>query len=259
MHLLDEQILIKGSLIFVRIGSMLFTMPFFGDSNVPIPIKIIITLSITFGLFSIVPEPVVGQNIRGVFDLFFVLLKEIILGISIGFLTSMIFDGIVMAASLVGYQMGFGTATLMMPGASSQMNSFTAFHRLLVLLLFLSLGFHKQFIYALSQSFHSIPLGGDFLYSTLTKSMIETSSKIFSTAIQLATPILVSVLFSISALGLLARTVPQLNVFTLSFPFSFFIGLTTYLVSIPFYPNWLKSFYFNRTTEIINLIRTIAT
>lgn len=71
----------------------------------------------------------------------------------------------------------------------------------------------------------------------------------FSIALQLATPILVALLFTMAALGILARTVPQLNVFIVSFPISFAVGLTIYIATLPLYPNWFRNHYKNMRAE----------
>ena len=128
-----------------------------------------------------------------------------------------------MAASFVGYQMGFGTANIMMPGSDTQMNAFTSFHRIFILLVFLSLNLHYIYLHAITKSFQIVPAGMGLPTGEFIQIILQSTSEIFKVSLQLAAPMLVALLFSMAALGLVARTVPQMNVFTLSFPLSFFV------------------------------------
>ena len=259
MELLATDWLIKASLIFIRISGLVFVMPIFGDQSVPLLIKIVFTLCLTAALYQFVPDSYVNiDSVSGVATFCLLVIKELGVGLAIGFVTTFIFDGIVMAASLVGYQMGFGTANLLLPGSDIRANAFTAFHRSVVLLIFLSLGFHHQLIYSMVKSFEVVSSGSRVLSDSLVYYAVSASPAIFSTALQLATPILVAVLLATLALGIIARSVPQLNVFTLSFPISFFAGLITYMLAISFYPDWLKDFYSRQLTDILGAISGYA-
>lgn len=258
MFFLDTETLLKGAMIFFRIGALLFAMPFFGESFIAPQIKILTALSLAIGLYSIVPGDWGSLTQLSAFSIVLLIFNEILVGLVIGYLSRLLFEGLVMAASLVGYQMGFGTASLLLPGTETQMNSFTAFHRILVLLIFLLLGFHRIFISAIVETFSTIPAGASLLKASLGDTLITATSQIFSVAVQLATPVLVSLLFSMASLGLLARTVPQLNVFTMSFPLSFFIGLATYFLALPFFPDWLRHHYSQSAEVIFQTIRSFA-
>src|SRR5687768_5989607 len=129
--------ILTAALIFIRVGGILFALPFIGDEPTPVRVRILLSVALTFTVHGLVPPdwlPVFPHD-----PLLYMLLviKEVSIGLFIGFTARIAFDGIIMAASLVGYQMGFGTADLMMPDADVQMNAFTAFHRVLMLMIFL--------------------------------------------------------------------------------------------------------------------------
>ena len=149
--------------------------------------------------------------------------KELLIGITLGYCAKMAFDGIVMAASFVGYQMGFGTASLMVPDAGAPLSSFAAFHRIVFLLIFLLLNLHMFYIKALVDTFELIPAGGFGFDRSIIDTIIIVSRDFLLQPCKLAAPILISLMFTMSALGLLARTVPQMQVFQMSFPLSFFL------------------------------------
>ncbi|MBI2602479.1 MAG: flagellar biosynthetic protein FliR [Deltaproteobacteria bacterium] len=258
MFFLDTNTILQGALIFFRIGALLFAMPFFGETFIAPSVKILTALSLAIGLYPVVPVDWASLANLGAFSIALLVFNEIIVGLTIGYLSRLLFEGLVMAAGIVGYQMGFGTASLLLPGSDSQMNAFTALHRNLVMLIFLLLGFHHIFLSAIVETFTMIPAGVSLLKASLGETIIAATAQVFSVAVQLATPILISLLFSMASLGLLARTVPQLNVFTMSFPLNFFIGLTTYFLAIPFFPDWLKHHYSRSAEVIFKAIRAFA-
>ena len=254
MFYLEVDTIIRASLVFLRISGLFFGLPFFGDLVIPIQIRLLCAGALALGIYPLIPIKW-GQGFDlSVLGVTSMMLRELLIGLSIGYLGKLIFEGIVMAASLVGYQMGFGTANLLMPGSDLQINAFTALHRIIVLLFFLSLSLHYIFINGIIQSFEIIPAGSSILSPALGATMLKSSAQIFSTALQLSAPILVALLFTMSALGLMARTVPQMNVFTLSFPISFFVGLAIYAAMSPFLPEWLNIFYKNQAIGFLNAL-----
>lgn len=227
-------------LAFVRIGALFLTLPIFGDNPTPVRTRIFLSLALTMILGPIIHSGPDVAALNDVVGLVMLILKEAVFGLILGFIGRLVFDGIVFAASLVGYQMGFGTATLLFPDAEMQMSSFTALHRIVAMLIFLSLNLHHIFIRAVSDSFQLLPVGSALPSNAVGESLITLTASLFSIGLQLAAPVLISLLFTMAALGLIARTVPQLNVFVISFPASFFVGLIIYIAALPFFPSWMQ-------------------
>ncbi len=237
---------------FLRIASIIFCLPFFGDHSVSPQIKILLSFSLAVFFFPMIKNSYGSLESYELLDIVVIVLKEFLLGITIGFTARLVFDGIVMAAHISGFQMGFGSSNLLFPGFETNSHSFTFFHRILVILIFLSLDFHKIYIHAIYESFRLIPLGALSFQTDLADFLIKKTSYIFYISVILGAPILVSLLFSMTALGLIARAVPQLNVFTMSFSISFFLGLTTYLFMMPFLPSWLRDHYIHEGRDILD-------
>lgn len=180
--------------------------------------------------------------------------RELLIGVVLGFASKAAFEGLVMAANLVGFQMGFGTGNLFLAESDGQINSFAALHKSLIVLFFLSLSLHHIFLQAIAESFALIPAGLATTSSELFKNIVSLSAAVFVIALQLAAPILIALLFSIATLGLLARAVPQLNVFVLSFQASFFVGLLIYMATIPFFPGWMQEQLMREKTALTSLL-----
>ena len=247
---IDHTEVIKGLFYFLRIGAILLVTPYFGEKVVPVQVRVLLTIALTLFVFPMVSGNTFVPHGKPLLEYVFMGLREVLIGVTVGFMAKLIFEGIIMAASLVGYQMGFGTANLLFPGSDDQMNAFTLFHRLIVLLIFLSMNLHYIFINAISETFSVVPIGHSFPEENIAQYMLLVTSQIFVIALQLSTPILIALLLTVAALGLIARTVPQMNVFTMSFPLSFFIGLFTYLVTTMYFPEWLKNYYLNQGRQL---------
>jgi flagellar biosynthetic protein FliR len=251
--------LLIGALAFVRVSAIMFSLPLIGDSPTPVRARILASVAITAGLIPVLPTSwyaSVGLDMLSFVNL---LIRELTIGLIFGFAARMLFDGLIMAAGVVSYQMGFGTGMLFMPDFGGQMDSYTAFHRIVVMLIFLVLSMHHIFIAGIFESFKLIPAGGLAFNGPLAVMLLDISSGIFVIAIQLSAPILVAVLFTTAALGLIARTVPQMNVFTLSFPANFFIGLLVYIATLPFFPEWMREHFYTGKDQLFATLKAMGT
>lgn len=254
----DPNQLLVGALAFLRISGILFALPIIGDSPTPVRARILTALALTIGLQPIIPISWAPTLTQDVFQVAVYIFRELLIGLVIGFIARVAFDGLVMASSVVAYQMGFGTASLFMPDYSERLDSFTAFHRMLVMLIFLSLGLHHVFVAAIVDSFKLIPGGTATLHGPLASMLVTLTGGMIAVAIQLAAPILVALLFTMAALGLVARAVPNMNVFVISFPTSFVIGLVVYIATLPFFPAWMRDHFLSSHEQMFAALRTMV-
>jgi len=240
----DVDTVINHGLAFLRVGGMVFALPILGDAPTPLPARILLSAALTAAVSHAIPAaPVIGQN-ADVLMLATMVVKELVIGVAIGYLARVSFDGLLMAASITGYQMGFGTASLFLPDAGAQMDTFTSFHRVILMTIFLMLNLHHLFIDAIMTTFNMLPLGKVAIaIAPLSSTIFQVTANLFKVALQLGAPVLIALMFTQAALGLVARAVPQLNVFILSFPASFTIGMIVYIATLPFFPEWMGSHY----------------
>lgn len=254
MHALTIDIndVFKATLIFVRIFSMCFFLPFIGEKFVPFQMRFFLSLSLSFFVFDHVP--IVSNHNYDTIFLAICVSKEIFVGFTLGFLAKNFFEAFMMAASIVGYQMGFGTANVIVPGSDHQISSFVAFHRAIVTLIFLALNFHHIYFSAIFDSFEIIPLLKVAISEEFMKHILLSTADIFKIGIQLSAPVLIALMLAMSALGMVARTVPSMNVFTISFPVSFFTGLGIYVATLPFLPDWLRDHYISEGEKMLRIL-----
>lgn len=250
--------ILRAVLVFIRVGAVLFALPIIGDQPTPVRVRILLSIAMAFAIQGIIPDNWLTRLPEDVLEYFIMALKEACIGVLLGFVARMAFDSIVMAGSLVGFQMGFGVADLMIPDAQMQMSAFSALHRIILVMIFLCLNLHHMYFDAIVRTFSMIPAGGIFPHRELGGYMIRMSSDLFRIAMQLSAPMLVALLFTNTALGLIARTVPQLNVFSMSFPLGFFVGLLIYLSCLPFLPGWASEHFHNSELQILQTLKGLS-
>lgn len=246
--------LLIGAVSFLRIGGIIFTMPVFGDNPTPLQARIILSVGLTIALYPFYSRSWELSPFPNDLLVFFSLvLKELIIGLVLGLVARLGFDGIVAAASVVASQMGFGSDRLFLVDLESEIDGFSALHRMVIMIIFLSLGLHSVFFGALMESFRLIPPGAASISGPLLNILITATGSILSIAIQLAAPVLIALLFTTAALGLVSRAVPQLNAFSMSFPISFLVGLIVYAATIPLFPDWISS-HFEDTKMLLHTV-----
>lgn len=252
------EVLLAAALAFFRIGGIVFALPIFGDQPIPVRARTFLAVALTLAVYPVLPAGWAPDLNVSVLRLADYIVRELSIGLVIGFIGRLAFDSMIMSASFVAYQMGFGTGKMFMAGYQSQVDAFSAFHRGILILVFLGINLHHVFFSALVETFHIIPGGAASLNGNLGTLFITISTGMFSVALQLAAPIMIALMFTMAALGLMARTVPQMNVFTLSFPLSFFLGLSVYMATIPFFPEWMRAHFMGVQSDLILAIRGLS-
>lgn len=216
-------------LIFIRMTAFLASAPFFSIRGGPPLAKGALGLILAILLF-----PVVGEsplNLEGGFLAFSLLIiQETFVGLILGYTTSLVFSAIRMAGQLIDLQIGLVMTGILDPHSGEQRTTMGQFLYVLGILLFLLMDYHHVLLRSLAKSFEVLPLGGVQWEGNGAYLLIEIFSGTFALALKMAAPILAVLIIIDVSLGLVARTVPQLNVFMLGFPMK--IGLGILMLSI---------------------------
>ena len=239
-------------LIFLRVGSILMTMPIFKGKSIPVLFKVGLALATSMALFPILKL----ENFPAFTDLapFAIgIFGEILLGISIGLAVSFIFAGLQLAGQLVGYQMGMAVARVMDPATNRQIPLLGQFNELFALLIFISINAHHWFIRALAESYQLVPPFGFRISGSLIEQLVGMAGNMFVIAVKLGAPVIAVLLLTSIAFGLIARTVPQMNVFFVAMPLKIAVGLLFMGFCLPYFSSFLKT-TFSRLGDTIMLL-----
>jgi flagellar biosynthetic protein FliR len=228
--------------IFLRVGAILMTMPIFKSKSVPVLFKAGLTLATSMVLFPILNLKVFPE-LTSVISFGIGAIGEVLLGITIGLAVNLIFAGIQMAGQLAGYQMGMALANVMDPNSSIQIPILAQFNQMFALLIFLAVNAHHWFLRALAESYRLVPPFGFQFSNSLMEQIVQIAGSMFVIGLKIGAPIIAVLLLTSIAFGLIARTVPQMNVFFVAMPLKIFVGLLFLGFSLPFLLSYLKQLF----------------
>lgn len=220
-------------LVLLRLTTLLSLAPFYGLTNVPVRLRIGLAV-----LVALIVTPVVAVPDLATYDLAgFILLgmKEAIIGALLAFSLLLIFAAAQFGGHIIGYQMGLAMANTVDPQGQISISVIGEIYYVVAMLLFLAFDGHHFIMRAVVHSFDLIPIDSLVLDGGGMRLLIRLSANVFLLAIQLAAPVIAALLTTSVALGLIARTVPQMNVFIVGFPIKVGLGLLIAVLSLPFF------------------------
>lgn len=217
--------------VLFRVSGMIAALPIVGGRMVPVQIKIALVVTT-----SVVLAPVVKPIEIPVDPVFLTagMAGELLIGLAIGLAGRLLFAALEVAGELMGVQMGFGFVQLLDPLAAQHTPLVTAFQVSMASLTLLSLNAHEVFLRAMVQSFDAIPPFGASLSPGLAEEVLRLSQRMFPVALQVAAPVVATVIVVNLALAILGRAVAQLNVLALSFPATIAAGLLVMGLALPY-------------------------
>ena len=224
----------KFLFVLLRVGALIMFFPIVGSAQVPGRIKIGLILFVSIAVFPVVRATPMHDP-KSLFELVVSLFSEITIGLAVAYTARLMFAAVSIAGTVVDFQMGFGVVNVIDPQTETQVSITTQFQNILAILFFLALDAHHLIIGAIVESFFLInPLQINF--STFTPEIILLLFKAtFVTAVKIAAPIMAILFFISVGLGLVARTVPQMNVFIVGFPLQIGVGLLMVGLSMSFF------------------------
>lgn len=226
---------------FFRIGAVFISMPFFGDSLIPVWVRSLLALSIVVITAPLMPAmPAV--------DLFsltslFLAFEQAMWGLFFGLILHLFFAIFTTLGQIVSLQMGLGMAIMNDPVNGLSVAILGRIFLIFCTLLFLSLEGHLLVIDILIQSFVVWPVGSGLTHLSL-QGVVNLFGWMFAAALALALPAIVSMLLANISFGVMNRAAPSLNVFALGFPMTMLLGLFSVLLSISGIPD--------RYTELVH-------
>ncbi|NLW16906.1 MAG: flagellar biosynthetic protein FliR [Firmicutes bacterium] len=218
------------ALIFARTSAILVTAPLFRGRNVPSMVKAGFALLVALLLLPTVAPPAdLPVTIWGLAGL---LACEVLIGVSMGFLVQLFFWAVGVAGQLIDTEMGFHMANVLDPLSDSQFPLIGNLFSMLCILLYLSLHGHLLLLRALAESFQIMPLGRFNFPSNVTL-LINACTRLLALAVQIALPVIGASLFTSLMFGIMAKSVPQMNVFIVGMPLKIVLLSIVIVITLP--------------------------
>ena len=229
---------------FSRISAVLLVAPIFSSTIVTVRTRVSLALLLTFLIYPLYDWPIIDVTSGIGLTLF---LQQVLIGVTIGLIMQFAFAAITSAGAFIATSMGLSMAVVADPVNGHQSPVLAQFLLVIATLVFLSIGGHLIVIEMMLDSFRLIPINEFYLNREMLWAILQWSSLIFSGAIMIALPAMITLLLINSAMGVISRAAPALNVFAVGFPMTLIFGLIMFYLLIPFFGSgmenlWFKSF-----------------
>ncbi|QCX32338.1 flagellar biosynthesis protein FlhB [Caloramator sp. E03] len=251
-----EQNFIVYLLSTVRIVSMLVSSPIFSVRQIPALLKVGLSLSI-----GLIISPTINSTEfyipHTLTELVISVAIEIFIGVLIGYVATLIFNAVRVSAQLMDFTIGFSMSQYYDPSTAGNSTPLERFFNWFAIIIFLTFNFHHIIISAIIKSFEVVPIGKSVINLNYFPVLISIFSKSFYIAMQLAAPIVIVIFITDFTLGLLSRTVPQLNIFMLSLPAKILVGITVISAILPGLLHIYVKVFENMSGNFIKILNAI--
>lgn len=212
-----------------RITAFIVVVPGFSHKSLPSTAKIAISLVLSWIVYTNIPETPIYEH-----TLLFMLgvVREAIIGLSMGFVGKLVFSAVEMAGQLIDFQVGYSMGAIYDPMSASMSSYYGRLFYWMGILVFFMLDLHHTMLLTLMDSFRSVPPGQIGFGTFELEGFLYVFSYAFKIAITIAAPMIIVMLVIDIVMGLISRTVPQINVFMLGMPLKSLIGMVMFLVLV---------------------------
>lgn len=246
-------------LALARVGGLFIMAPIFASRMAPLQVRAALVFFLTLAMLPLLGSAApAGLADAGAATILGLLAFEAMIGFTIGLVAQLIFGAVQMAGQLAGIQMGLGLANLIDPQSQEQITSLAQWQNLLALLIFLSVDGHHLLIGAVADSFRAVPLGGGLPSAEGFALVVDLAGELFVVALKIAAPVLVLLLLVNAAMGVLAKLIPQLNVFIVGFPLNVAAGLFVLAASQPFTVRLLMQSFSDLGSSLATVVRALG-
>ena len=250
------------ALMLVRVSVIFLSAPVLGNTRIPNQVKIALSLCVTLLLYLSMKG---GQLTHAVPSNIFALASatagEVFVGLLLGYSAYLLFSGIQMAGQIIDIQVGFGLVNVIDPAGGQSVSILGQFYYMVAMLFFLAINGHHLLLKALGDSFQMLPVGSVNWFSkaaTAGPLLSEFFTKLFIIAFQVAAPSIAVLFLTNLSMGLLSRTIPQMNVFIVGLPLNVTVGLLVTILSLKYLGSVLTSVVGQIGSSAFKLLSALA-
>ena len=235
-----EQQVLAFFLVLARVGPLFVLAPLFSSPLLPMRVRGIVAVALAIGL-----GPIIGQE-AGTIDpdlmsLAGLLAKEMLVGLAFAFALGALFAALSVAGSFLDTLIGFSFGGTVDPVTGVQSAVVSQAYALVGVLIFIAINGDAWVIQGLAKTYDVVPMDAAPALAPMLSGVTEAFVAVFVAAIQVAGPVMLALLLTDAAFGMVSRVVPQLNVFAVGFPAKVLVGLALIGVTLPFVAGWLSN------------------
>jgi flagellar biosynthesis protein FliR len=220
-------------LVLIRVSALVFLLPILNTDEVPQRLKAAMSFFLSLILFPTVPHAAIAIP-ESVPAYIMLAVKEIYIGVVMGFAGTFVFAGLRLAGSWIDAETGFNGMQVMNPIAGEEDTPMGHLMFIIFILMLLATGGYQFYIQAIAESFRLIPLtGAEAASGGMVAIFLKLSISAFLLGVKVAAPVVGTLFISSIGLAIIARTMPQMNVWMVSMPMKLALGMMTMIFALP--------------------------
>lgn len=217
--------------VMTRIGAALLAAPFFGAAAVPVQLRVAMTAAISVLVCAWVPVTVPPAlfSLAGMLAM----AGEVLVGLTLGFVLQLSFGAPIIAAEQIGGAMGMSIAAAADPMSGAHSPALGQYFMVLLTVIFLGLGAHLTWLQLVIDSYTALPPGTTWLGAERLGLVVSFGGAMFTAAVAIALPVTLVLLLVQVLSGVLSRSAPSLNLFSLGLPAGVLAGIAALIAAAP--------------------------
>ncbi len=228
--------------VLLRVSAIMVFAPVFSSMSIPPQVKMAFCFVFSAAIFP-VAKPFIHIHQLTALSLFVITVREIVFATLLALTIHFIWSGIELGAQLVGYNMGFSIANVISPEENTQISILAELESIFAILVFLCIDGHHEFIKATVFSFKMLPIGEFVINESIVNIFIKLVSMMFAVAFNVLAPVIIALFITQVVFGLIARTMPQINIMIVAFPLNIAVGFLVLGAAFTFATNALITYY----------------
>lgn len=245
-------------LVFVRIATFVFVAPFFSTSNTPRRVRAGFSLILAYIVTNIMPDHSVATY-STVLGYSTIVLKEALTGLIIGFGANICISVVQFAGKIADMDVGLSMVQLMDPLTRQSSGFMGNMYQYFLILIMLITNMHYFFIKAIVETFSIIPIGGAVLSSEkLLETLIRFMGDYMSISMRICLPIVAAMLILNAVLGILAKTAPQMNMFSVGIQIKLLFGLGILFLTVGVLPSAIEFIFKEMRIMVTAMIESMT-
>jgi len=254
---LSTREVLRFMVVFARVGGIMVFAPVFSARSVPAQIKIIFALVCSIAMMPAAAVMQIPEE-PGIYAILDCAFGEILIGMVLGFVASMIFAAMQFAGQLISFNLGFAIINLIDPQSDVEVSVFGLLENYLGLIFFLLINGHHWFFLAVSDSFRYLPVQGVHLTGPSIQEIVRLSSQVLTAGVQIAAPVLAVTIICDVILGIIGRAAPQIQILIVGMPLKTLVGFTCLSISFYFLPQLLGRLFIQLYRSLFALMHSMA-
>ncbi len=226
-------------LVLGRVSPLFLLAPLFSAKQIPMQVRGIVAVALTFGLTGIAMHgqqlPTQPVQVAGL------MIVQVLVGILFAYAIAALLAAVESAGGFADILSGFSFGATVDPINGNPGGVFTEFYTLIGVMLFIAIGGDAWVLKGMARTFTLIPLTKAPQIGSLANAAELAFTSVFTSALEVAAPVVLTLLITDVAFGMVSKVVPQMNVFSVAFPLKVGVSLIAVAATLPFLGGWMSN------------------